>query len=100
MTSLANPPRPQRRDALDPEILAALRPYVFDLWDGKFSRSGLFQTSEADVVRVFEDELPRRLASLADGQMLPVVLYAHGGLVSEAAGLQIAANQIPWWNAN
>ena len=89
------------RDAgLDPATLASLRPHVFDLWDGKFSTGGIYQTSPADVDRVFDEALPQRLASLPQGQVLPVVLYAHGGLDSESTGLQIATTQVPWWNAN
>ncbi|SHG86563.1 Caspase domain-containing protein [Kaistia soli DSM 19436] len=92
---------PAARDTrIDPATLAALRPHLFNLWGGKFSRDGLFHSDESDVERVFGEELPRRLASLEDGAPLHIVLYAHGGLVNEAGGLRIAANQIPWWNAN
>lgn len=101
MTNFVDPSQSGRRDpSIDPATLAALRPHVLDLWDGKFSQGGLFQTSQADVDRIFDDELPRRLATVPDGQILPIVLYAHGGLVAEANGLRIAANQVPWWNAN
>ena len=31
---------------------------------------------------------------------MPLVFWAHGGVVSERAGLKIAANQVPWWLAN
>lgn len=85
---------------LDPDVLAALRPHVIDLWAGRLSSGGIFHTDEGDIARIFEEDLPRRLKENGKSGVLPVVLYAHGGLVDEAAGLRIAANQVPWWNAN
>ena len=35
-----------------------------------------------------------------DGQKLPIVFYAHGGLTSEQSGLLIADQQIKWWLEN
>ncbi|SEP31821.1 Caspase domain-containing protein [Methylobacterium sp. ap11] len=87
-----------RGGAPDPGTLERLRPHVVDLWAGRLSSGGVFRTDEADIARIFEEHLPRRLRE-TDG-LLPVVLYAHGGLVDEAAGLGIAADQVPWWNAN
>ena len=86
--------------ALDAQTLAALRPYVVNLRNAGFSEDGIFQTDAGDIDRIFGEELPRRIAALPKGQSLPVVLYAHGGLVDEKSGLLIAANQVPWWNAN
>lgn len=106
----ASPRDPWRFDAapvgspgaarLDPGTLAALRPYVVDLWGGRLSSGGVFKTDDGDIDRIFGEHLPRRIAALPRDETLPVVLYAHGGLVDEEAGLQIAANQVPWWNAN
>lgn len=86
--------------ALDAQTLAALRPHVVNLRNSGFSRDGIFQTSAGDIDRIFGEDLPQRIAALPEGQSLPVVLYAHGGLVDENSGLLIAANQVPWWNAN
>lgn len=86
--------------ALDGQTLATIRPHVVNLRNGGFSESGIFHTDGGDLDRIFGEELPRRIAALPEGQSLPVVLYAHGGLVDEKSGLLIAANQVPWWNAN
>lgn len=84
---------------LDAEALTRLRPHVIDFWGGKLSGGGSYRTTSADIDRIFEHYLPARLAALPEGGRLPIVLYAHGGLVNEEAGLAIAADQVPWWNA-
>ncbi len=89
-----------RSPAIDPAVLAKLRPYVVDLWGGRLSSGGIYKTDAGDIDRIFDEELPRRLKALGKDQTLPVVLYAHGGLVNEESGLRIAASQVPWWNAN
>jgi hypothetical protein len=86
--------------SIDPALLASLRPHVIDLWGGRLSQGGIFKTNEHDIDRIFDVDLPNRVKQLGQDKVLPIVLYAHGGLVSEQAGLQIAANQVPWWNAN
>ena len=48
---------------------------------------------------IFEDHL-HEWARDRDGQKLPIVLYAHGGLVSEQAGLLTANEQLKWWKTN
>jgi len=45
------------------------------------------------------EHLPKALAARGD-QPLRILFYAHGGLVSEEAGLQIAADQVDWWLTN
>ena len=57
-----------------------------------------FKTTEADVDAIFDTFLPSFIA----GRDLPVplVIWAHGGLVDKAAGLGVANLQIEWWKAN
>lgn len=86
--------------ALGPAMLSSLRPHVVNLWGGRYSRQGMFRTEAADMAAIFEEYLPRHLDRLPARESLPIVLYAHGGLVSEEAGLGIAAGQMPWWLAN
>lgn len=90
-------------DADDPQDLAALRPYVVNLTRGLLSTDGIMQTPIADVDAIFDVHLPRfverRRAQGWPGPV-PVVFWAHGGIVSEAAGLRIAGQQVPWWLAN
>jgi hypothetical protein len=82
----------------DEQDLEALRPYVVNLTRGALSQDGIMQTSVADVDAIFDEHLPRFLAGRAEP--VPVVFWAHGGIVSERAGLRIAGDQVPWWVRN
>lgn len=106
---VSNPVRPapnaQARAArgpeLTPEILAALRPYVINLNQGRFSSDGIFQTEKADVDAIFEDHLAREAeAAKARGERVRLLFWAHGGLISEERGLWIAHQQVEWWKKN
>jgi hypothetical protein len=81
-----------------PEDLEALRPYVVNLTRGRLSTDGIMQTSRQDVDAIFDVHLPRFLAERPGP--VPVVFWAHGGIVSEGAGLRIAGHQVPWWLDN
>lgn len=90
-------------DADDLRDLAALRPYVVNLTRGLLSTDGIMQTPIEDVDAIFDLHLPRFLAQRqAQGWAgpVPVVFWAHGGIVSESAGLRIAGQQVPWWLDN
>ena len=82
----------------DPDDLEALRPYVVNLTRGAFSDDGIMQTTPEDVDAIFDEHLPRFLDGVPGP--VPVVLWAHGGIVPERAGLRIAGNQVPWWVRN
>jgi hypothetical protein len=85
---------------LTPERLEAMRPHLVNLTQGRFSDDG-FKTSREDVDAIVNQHLPRAFGQAeAAGHPLRVVFFAHGGLVPEHRGLQIAARQIDWWNAN
>ncbi len=96
MSLSANELAPSLRD--DPDRLEPLRPYVVNLTRGEFSTDGIMQTSRSDVDAIFDEHLPAFLQR--SRQPVPVVIWAHGGIVSERAGLGIAGSQIPWWLAN
>lgn len=84
---------------LSPEVLSGLRPHVINLNQGRFSSTGVYRSTEADVEDIVRVHLPRWVErSTADE--LRVVLWAHGGLVSEESGLRVAADQVSWWLAN
>lgn len=85
-------------DQLTPEVLHQLQPHVINLNLGRLSSGGRFKTRAADVDAIFEDHLPA-WAAQRDGK-IPIVLYAHGGLTSEEAGLLTALEQVDWWKAN
>ena len=86
--------------ALTPEDIDRLRPHVINLRMGHFSSNGLMTSSEADVDRIVGEHLRAAAADLPAGQPLRVLLFAHGGLVSEGSGLAGALTQLPWWRAN
>jgi hypothetical protein len=86
---------------LTPAGIAALRPYVVNLSCGEFSCDGMMQTSPLDVDEIFDFRLPAFIEARRPGSgPVPLVIWAHGGIVSERAGLTIAANQVPWWLHN
>lgn len=79
--------------------LDALRPYVVELQDGKFATTAELNTTAADVDAIFSTHLPAFIDARGGGPV-PVVFWAHGGLVGEAAALAAARRSIPWWLAN
>lgn len=86
---------------LTPVQLAALRPHLVNLAQGRFSETGEFKTSVGDVDAIFDVHLVQALEQArARNEVLRIVFFAHGGLVSEAAGLKIAHSQLAWWRAN
>ena len=85
-----------RAAGLTPDDLSALRPYVVNLTEGRFSTGGLFQTTESDVDEMFE-RVQEFVKNGTKKAPVPMVLWAHGGLVSEASGLRIAQGQVEWW---
>ena len=78
-----------------------LRRHVVDLRLGVFSEGGIFDTSLADVERIFGELLPEELAKRkAEGQPLRLVFFAHGGLVSEESGIRPVLRRLPFWREN
>jgi hypothetical protein len=86
---------------IDAQALSELAPYIVNLSQGRFSREGRARTSPGDVDRIFDEALEEEVR-VARQEKRPVrlVFYAHGGLDSEAVGLQIAHKHIPWWRKN
>lgn len=86
----------------------ALRPHVVNLNAGELARGGEFFTLPEDVTRIFHEDLeraysdpttvgmPRRVA----GEPLRIMFWAHGGLISESAGLAIAKKHLEFWKRN
>lgn len=90
--------RTSRGDPLSPGQLADLRPHLINLTEGQLSTDGDAVTTEQDLDAIFELHLPRFLAGRSGP--VPVVFWAHGGLVGEASGLRIAHQQAQWWRDN
>ena len=89
---------PQGR-GLSADEAAKLRPHVINLTDGRFKRSGLYDTTEEDVRAIFAEHLPQ-WAAAHPNEPLRIVVWAHGGLVDEKSGLAIARKHVDWWKAN
>lgn len=81
---------------LDPQ---ALKPHLVNLSDGRFSSGGQWRTTPEDIQAIFSRHLPE-FVSANGGRDVPLLFWAHGGLVDEKSGLEAAARQIPWWLAN
>jgi hypothetical protein len=104
MTSAAAARGAERLSAAE---LAALRPHVISLEDGRLAAGAPkaaanvaeFRTTAADLDAIFSEHLPAFVAEHAPGPV-PVVLYAHGGLVDKEAGFGIAEHQVVWWKEN
>jgi len=80
---------------LPPAAIKALQPYVINLRQGQFSAGGAFTSSPAQVAAILKNI---RQEVVAGKQHL--MLYAHGGLVSEDDALRSAYNYYRWWEDN
>ena len=95
------PANAQSRDSgLDTAALDALRPHLVNLRVGRLSAEGEASSTPEDIDAIFEQHLPQAIGELPAGHLLRLVFYAHGGLVSEASGLQIAHKHVDWWRRN
>ena len=84
----------QRNAGLSPETLNALRPHVINLHLGQFSTDGHYSTTAGDVDAIFDAYLERELeGARARKAPLRLLFYAHGGLVKESLGLQMASKR-------
>ncbi len=95
------PAAAQSRDAgLGTAALNALRPHLVNLRVGRLSGEGEAASTAGDIDAIFEQHLPQAVSELPAGHKLRLMFYAHGGLVSESSGLQIAHKHIDWWQRN
>jgi hypothetical protein len=98
----ATPSPRARGGGLSPDPALArhqLAPYVVGMQgDGTLATAGAFRTQDDDVRSITEDylEAARRDWGVRPGRPLDIVLYAHGGLVSEG---NAAATFGRWWPA-
>ena len=91
---------PQAR-GIDPKVLEALADHIVNLTQGRFSTGGTVQTDETDVDRILDERLAVEVErAKAKGQKAHLLLYAHGGLVSEGSALLGAFDQLRFWRAN
>ncbi len=96
----------RKAPALTRAELQALHPFVVCLEDGKLAEGAStlptgvddFVTVKADIDELFATRLPDFIKM--HGKPVPMMLWAHGGLVDKAAGLRVAHTQVAWWQAN
>jgi Caspase domain len=93
------PPTTARVVELNPDIQQELRAHVINLVQGRFSQEG-WKTRREDVDTIFGRHLREWIAARPAGQKTRIMIFAHGGLVSEEKGLEIAARQLRWWKDN
>lgn len=88
--------------------LLRLRPYVIDIDRGRLVQSGEYSSLPEDVERIFGEEMEEAFHNPAAygmperklGEPFRIMLWAHGGLVSEKAGLAGALSHIDFWTKN
>lgn len=85
---------------IDPADRRELRKHIINLDFGKFSTAGAFSSSTQDVKALFNQHLKDWIATQEKDLPVRIVLYAHGGLTTEAWGLYTAAFQMKWWKQN
>ena len=84
--------------AFTPQEIAALRPHVVSMRQGRWDTTGIFNSKPGDVDAIFFEHAKAAIERLGNGKKLKFVIYAHGGLVSEHNGLAQAQFHIDWWN--
>ncbi|RHW24158.1 caspase family protein [Nocardioides immobilis] len=96
----------RKAPSLTREELRAIHPYVVCMEDGRLAEGAStlptgtddFQTVKADIDKLFKTTLPEFIKM--HGKPVPMMLWAHGGLVDKAGGLRVAHTQVAWWQAN
>ena len=75
---------------------AELRPHIVCIGnDGALKPGGNYGSTPAEVAQIFEDDFPRLMGLPGDGRPKRLMLYAHGGLVSEEGAVQRVAEYRP-----
>jgi hypothetical protein len=106
-TRLTTPATTRKAPALTRDQLRTIHPHVISTEDGKLAEGASslptgvddFRTVRADIDDLFANRLPAFIAAQGGGPV-PLVLWAHGGLVNKAGGLRVAHAQVEWWLAN
>lgn len=89
-----------RTPAFTPADLEALRPHVVNLSEGVFKDSGIYSTTPSDVDAMVREHIPQWVQTQPADQPARIVVWAHGGLVGERDGLQVARKHVEWWKRN
>lgn len=84
------PAETERKSNFRKEDLDAIRPHAIALRAGKFIAGDDYSTTPADVDRIFNDHLPK-------SKKKKLLIWAHGGLVSQKDALQHVIDHLPGW---
>ncbi|WP_378944762.1 caspase family protein [Paracoccus sp. R86501] len=93
---------PLRRDVTPAPVASSrggtvdLKHHVVNMRFGELSRDGAFQTDASDVAAIAD----RARDWIDQGSGRRLVIYAHGGLVSEGLALEYARSTAAWWLEN
>lgn len=87
--------------SVDADVIDALSDHIVNLVQGRFSNDGQVQTTAGDVDRILDERLASEVErARRDNGKARLLLYAHGGLVSERNALLGAFDQLKFWRAN
>jgi hypothetical protein len=97
-----------RGTAVTAEDLVALRAHVVNLEAGMLTDGGIYSTAAGDVERIFREDMERAYTNPQAMGMpareakdpFQVMVWAHGGLISEKDGLAIARKHLNFWKKN
>jgi len=90
----------RRGSAFGPADFSLLRRHTINFNAGSFSSDGLLQTNSHDVEAIFGEFIPQWIAHRDSDEPPRIVLYAHGGLVSEQDAAIAARDYISFWVSN
>lgn len=90
-----------RGSKITPDDKRRMRPHVINSNNGGFSTDSFFNTEKSDIDKIVNIYLPKHLEiARSQNRPLKIVLYSHGGLVSEKDGFRQAMRQVEWWLQN
>lgn len=73
-----------------------LRPHIVSIGNnGKLKAGGDYGSTPEEVEHIFKEDFPRLMGEPDNRKQVSLLLYAHGGLVSEAAAVQRIAEYRP-----
>jgi hypothetical protein len=85
-----------RKNKRDPR----LGPYYINLRDGEFATTGKYSTTPQDVDKMFSTALEPLAAAATSENPLRIMIWAHGGLVSEVDAIAQVSIDSGYWRAN
>ena len=98
LTMNTTDPATERGFTISQPNLKLLRNHAINLRNGQLIPSGSFQTTVADVEKLFRETLVEAFAQTAPGKPFHLLFFAHGGTVGEEDAIKQALAHIPKWN--